>query len=92
MQKGVSLLQQALHTTACNHYFEIRLLYYIERDESERAEYIEVINDLPEDVEIFYADESGFEEVALMATLSKVSVYMEKYLISISVNERSWRN
>jgi transposase len=36
--------------------------YYVERDEEERAEFAETINNLPDDVEIFYADESGFEE------------------------------
>ena len=35
---------------------------YIERDEQERAEFIETIKNLPDDAEIFYADESGFEE------------------------------
>ena len=35
---------------------------YIERDEQERQEFIETIESLPEDAEVFYADESGFEE------------------------------
>ena len=35
---------------------------YIERYEQERGEFIETINNLPDDAEIFYADESGFEE------------------------------
>jgi transposase len=35
---------------------------YRERDESERAEFVEILMNLPEDAELFYADESGFEE------------------------------
>ena len=36
--------------------------YYKEQDEQERQEFSELINALPEDAELFYADESGFEE------------------------------
>ena len=34
---------------------------YTERDEQQRAEFIETLNNLPNDAEIFYADKSGFE-------------------------------
>ena len=44
------------------NYAKKKTTYYIERDEQERAEFIEAINNLPDDVEVFYADESGFEE------------------------------
>lgn len=35
---------------------------YIERDEQEREEFRETLNKLPNHIEIFYADESGFNE------------------------------
>ena len=35
---------------------------YIERNEQERAEFVETLNSLPEDAELYYVDESGFEE------------------------------
>ena len=35
---------------------------YKERDEEERVNFTEEINKLPNDIEIFYIDESGFEE------------------------------
>ena len=35
---------------------------YTERCEHQRVEFIETIDSLPKDTEIFYADESGFEE------------------------------
>jgi transposase len=44
------------------NYAKKKTTCYIERDEHERAEFIEKINNLFEDTEIFYADESGFEE------------------------------
>ena len=34
----------------------------MERDEQQRAEFMKTIRELPKDAEIFYADESGFEE------------------------------
>ena len=36
--------------------------YYIERDEQEREAFVEILENLPEDVEIYYGDESGFEQ------------------------------
>jgi len=44
------------------HYPQKKTPYYKERSEQERAEFNETINDLPKDAEIFYIDESGFEE------------------------------
>lgn len=35
---------------------------YIERDEDEREAFAETLESLPEDAELYYADESGFEE------------------------------
>jgi hypothetical protein len=42
--------------------------------------FVETINNLPDDVEIHYADESGFEEYIRVhtVTLFVVSVFMEK--------------
>lgn len=44
------------------YYAQKKTPCYIERDEQERAGFIETINNLPDDVEIYYVDESGFEE------------------------------
>ena len=35
---------------------------YTERDEKQRVEFVETLSNLPDDAEILYADESGFEE------------------------------
>ena len=37
-------------------------IQYTERDEQKREEFIEEIKALPDDIELFYADESGFDE------------------------------
>ncbi len=39
-----------------------KTIQYTERDEQERAKFIEDLNNLPEDAEVFYSDESGFDE------------------------------
>ena len=44
------------------NYTKKKTTCYIERDEQERTEFIEKISNLLEETEIFYADESGFEE------------------------------
>ena len=37
-------------------------IQYTERDEQKRKEFIDEIEALPDDIELFYADESGFDE------------------------------
>ena len=56
-RKGGSLCEKAP-----GDYAKKKTPFYIERDEQERAEFIETINNLPNDAEAYYADESGFEE------------------------------
>jgi hypothetical protein len=52
----------SLREETLGNYAKKKTTCYIERDEQERAEFIETISSLPDDTEIFYADESGFEE------------------------------
>ena len=44
------------------HHTQKKTTKYIERDEQQRAAFIEIINYLPDDAQIYYADESGFEQ------------------------------
>jgi hypothetical protein len=41
---------------------EKKTTQYMERNEKEREDFVHQVNSLPDDVEIFYADEAGFEE------------------------------
>ena len=43
-------------------YAKKKTARYIERDEGQREEFVRTLEDLPDDAEIFYADEAGFEE------------------------------
>ena len=44
------------------YYAKKKTPRYIERNEQERNEFIETVNSLPDDAEIYYADESGFDK------------------------------
>ena len=55
-------IRHSARKESVGYYAKKKTPRYIERDEREREKFIEELNALPEDAQIYYADESGFDE------------------------------
>ena len=68
--------------------------FYIERDEEQRQDFMEKIKALPEDTQIYYADESGFEEYYTLLTVipQATGVFTAEFAAKNSVEQALLRH